>query len=162
MSASQASSLDGGELGTAEAAQVLQKSPAWVKRHVGELGGRLVDGAYRFPAIEVERRRTVIERVTFGGGSRPDRAREAGALAARCFRLFQAAVPLEDVVTELEADPDQVLALHAKWIAMRERTAAWLSHPPPPAPTPSFDHPAAQDGSCCPGHAAARRMKESR
>jgi hypothetical protein len=88
--------------------------------------------------------------------------RARGALAARCFLLFQAAVPLEDVVTQLEADPDVVVALHQKWIAMRERTALWLSRPPPAAPLPQYDHPAAEDGECCPGHMAAKRMKESK
>jgi excisionase family DNA binding protein len=92
--------------------------------------------------------------------SRAERARDRGALAARAFPLFETATPLPDVVVRLEADPDEVLVLHERWLALRERTAAWLADPPPAATGPVFDHPASEDGSCCPGHLAALRMKK--
>ncbi len=109
---------------------------------------------------------TVLELRTGGalrrgpGISVREAERARGALAAQCFRLFQAAVPLEDVVTQLEADPDVVVTLHQKWLAIRERTAAWLAQPTPSVTGPTFDHEAAPDGSCCAGHQAAQRMKE--
>jgi hypothetical protein len=48
-------------LTTAEAAEMLGRTPAWVRRHADELGAvRLTDGPrprLHFPAAEVERRR---------------------------------------------------------------------------------------------------------
>jgi hypothetical protein len=163
VSASQPSSLDG-ELGTAEAAQALRRSPAWIKRHAQELDGRIVDGAYQFPAIAIERRRTTTERITVGGGSRPDRAREAGALAARAFALFASCVPLDEAVVKLEAEPDAILKLHQQWLECRQRTAAWLaSETASPSAAkaasiagPVFDHRPTSDWTCCAGHGAAR------
>jgi hypothetical protein len=169
VSPSQPSSLDG-ELGTAEVAQVLRRSPAWVKRHAQELHGRLVGGAYQFPAVAIERRRTTTERITIGGASRPDRAREAGALAARAFALFASCVPLDEAVVKLEAEPDAILKLHLQWLECRQRTAAWLaSETASPSAAkaersagPMFDHAPASDWTCCAGHRAARATDEMR
>lgn len=108
--------------------------------------------------VELKSGGTALRRAPSLGVREAERAR--GALAAKCFRLFASAVALEDIVLELEVDPDLVVALHGKWLAMRARTAAWLAQAPQPAPGPAFDHPAAQDGSCCPGHLAVRRLQE--
>jgi hypothetical protein len=125
VSAPQPSSLDRGELGTLEVAERLRKSPAWVKRHAHELQGRLVGGVFRFPAIEVERRRTTVERITVGGHTRGEE--NVGPRAASIFARLEAGESTSQIVRELEEPPEFVARMREAWLRGYEDDRRGLS-----------------------------------
>jgi|HubBroStandDraft_1064217.scaffolds.fasta_scaffold64354_2 hypothetical protein len=161
VSASQPSSV-GGELTTVEVSQHLGRSLAWVKRHAHELGGRLVGGAYHFPSIEVERRRTTTERITLGGGPKAESARDVGALAAKVFALLRSKAAPDEIVERLEADPATVRALCEEWAKCRSLATRLFAEPPPATPaTSAWDHAPNPTWTCCPQHQALHQEIET-
>jgi hypothetical protein len=99
-------------LTTKEVADQLKKSVAWVKRHAGDLGGRLIEGNYQFPSVEIERRRTTVERVTFAGTNKePDLGRRAAAV----FDRLELSQSTSQIVRDLEEAPDFVARMRAEW-----------------------------------------------
>jgi hypothetical protein len=106
-----------GQLTTHDVAQRLSKSLAWVKKHARELGGTIVDGAYQFPSVEIERRRTVTtsEKFTLGGqraAEPPDLGRRAAAVLERLETGAQAV----RIAIELQEPPDFVLRVREQWL----------------------------------------------
>jgi hypothetical protein len=104
-----------GELTTPEVAQHLGRSLAWVKRHARELGGHIVDGAYQFPTLAIERRRTTTERITLGGP--PAKETDVGPRAAAIYRRLEEGQSTSQIVRELEEAPEFVAKTRAQWLA---------------------------------------------
>jgi excisionase family DNA binding protein len=150
------------DLSLVEAAKLIGASPTTVMRRISEgvLPASKDGGAWRLSRQLVLEVGPAIRR----RGARPaaDRERDRGALAARVFPLLRAAVPLDEVCERLEADPAIVRGLFEEWTRLRALSAAWLAHPQETAVGPRFDHTANAEGTCCPGHAAQRRMQTTR
>jgi hypothetical protein len=86
-----------------------------VKRHAQELGGRIVEGSYRFPTLAIERRRTTTERITLGGS--PAKETDVGPRAAAIYRRLEEGQSTSQIVRELEEAPEFVAKTRAQWLA---------------------------------------------
>jgi hypothetical protein len=103
------------DLTTPEVAEHLGRSVAWVKKHATELGGRIVDGAYRFPSIAVERRRTTTEKITLAGAPRASEP-EVGRRSAAVLARLEAGERVVDIAVALEEPADFVLKVRESWL----------------------------------------------
>lgn len=105
-------------LTTTEAAARLQMSPAWVKLHAREIGGRWTPRGYRFPAeITIE---TVQRKITFRHTVKSrgilEQESHVGDVARQVFAALDAGTPTRMIVQELRIPPETVLRLAEVWI----------------------------------------------
>ena len=139
LSASRPSSL-AGELTTHEVAEQLGRSLAWVKRHARELGGRLIDGAYQFPTVAIERRRTTTERITLGGGpSQLGREQVEGERDARVVAALENGRTVAQIVVAERVPIETVLRLRTTWLQGHAADRQGVSHPCGACGAPSSD-----------------------
>lgn len=104
-------------LTTHQAADKVGRSAAWVKQHATDLGGRLINGAYRFPAeITIDR---VKERITLKTRlASPSVIKEQveGENAAKVFELLDQGISTREIIKQLRLPPRVVAAFAEAWI----------------------------------------------
>lgn len=118
------------QLTTRDVAQRLSKSLAWVKSHARELGGTIVAGAYVFPSVEIERRRTVTtsERFTLGGQRAPEPP-DLGRRAAAVLERLETGAQAVRIAIELQEPPDFVLRVREQWLRAHAADREGLAFP---------------------------------